>query len=130
MTARYNLIKNKVANKFNSSFSLIANSLVDMLPLSNGRYGIDFVKRFYSKQVVLPNSFSFAKVSANQITKMLEELKVSKSTGLDNIPAIFLRDAADIIVPTISFIVNLSLENGIIPSDMKIAKIIPLFKKR
>ncbi len=123
------MIKNKVANKFNSLFSLIANSLVDKLPLSKGNYGIDFVKRFYSKQGVLPNSFSFAKVSVNQITKMLEELQVSKSTGLDNIPARFLRDAADIIAPTITFIGNLSLENGIFPSDMKLAKIIPLFKK-
>ncbi len=123
------MIKNKVANQFNSLFSLIANSLVDTLPLSNGCYGIDFVKRLYSKQGVLPNSFSFAKVSVNQITKMLEELQVSKSTGLDDIPARFLRDAADIIAPTVTFIVNLSLETGIFPSDMKIAKIIPLFKK-
>ncbi len=60
---------------------------------------------------------------------MLEELQVSKSTGLDDFPARFLRDAADIIAPTITFIVNLSLENGIFPSDMKLAKIIPLFKK-
>ncbi len=121
--------KNKVANQFNSFFSLIANSLVDTLPLSNGCYGIDFVKRLYSKQGVLPNSFSFAKVSVNQMTKMLGELQVSKSTGLDDIPARFLRDAADIIAPTITFIVNLSLETGIFPSDMKIAKTIPLFKK-
>ncbi len=42
--------KNKVANQFNSFFSLIANSLVDTLPLSNGRYGLIFVKRLYSKQ--------------------------------------------------------------------------------
>ncbi len=108
--------KNKVANQFNSFFSLIDNSLVDTLPLSNGCYGIDFVKRFYSKQGVLPNSFSFTQVSVNQITKMLEELQVSKSTGLDDIPARFLRDAADIIAPTVTFIVNLSLEFGIFPS--------------
>ncbi len=79
--------------------------------------------------IILPNSFSFAKVSVNQINKMLEELQVSKSTGLDDIPARFLRDAADIIAPTITFIVNLSLENCIFPSDMKLAKIILLFKK-
>ncbi len=121
--------KNKVTNKFNSFFSLIANSLVDKLPLSKGNYGIYFVKRFYSKQGELPNSFYFAKVSVNQIIKMLEELQVSKSTGLDDIPARFLRDAADIIAPTITFIVNLSLKNYIFPSDMKLAKIIPLFKK-
>ncbi len=41
--------------------------------------------------------------------------------GLDDIPARFLRDAADIIAPTITFIVNLSLENGIFPSDKKVS---------
>ncbi len=60
---------------------------------------------------------------------MLEELQVSESTGLDDIPARFERVAADIIAPTITFIVNLSLENCIVPSVMKLAKIIPLFKK-
>ncbi len=45
---------------------------------------------------------------------------VSKSTGLDDIPARFLRDAADIIVPTVTFIFNLSSKKGIVPSDTKI----------
>ncbi len=45
---------------------------------------------------------------------------LSKSTGLDGIPARFLRDAADIIVPTVTFIFNLSSKKGIVPSDTKI----------
>ncbi len=45
---------------------------------------------------------------------------MSKSTGLDDIPARFLRDAADIIVPTVTFIFNLSSKKGIVPSDTKI----------
>ncbi len=45
---------------------------------------------------------------------------MSKSTGLDGIPATFLRDAADIIVPTVTFIFNLSSKKGIVPSDTKI----------
>lgn len=54
---------------------------------------------------------------------------VFKSTGLDGISERLLRDAVDIIAPIITVIVNLSLEKGIVPSDMKIAKIIPLYKK-
>lgn len=52
-----------------------------------------------------------------------------RSTGLDDIPATFLRDAKDIVAPTITVIVNLSLEKGMASSDMKLARIIPFFKK-
>ncbi len=62
---------------------------------------------------MLPNCLSFTKVSVYQITKMLEELQVSKPTGLDDIPDIYLRDAADIIAQNITFTVNVFLENGI-----------------
>ncbi len=45
---------------------------------------------------------------------------LSKSTGLDGIPARFLRDAADIIAPTVTFIFNISSKKGIVPSDTNI----------
>lgn len=38
------------------------------------------------KPGVLPNSFFFTKVTVDEITKMLEDLQGSKSTGLDGIP--------------------------------------------
>ena len=61
--------------------------------------------------------------------KDLKALKCAKATGLDNIPASFLKDGADSIAPYVSHVVNLSLLQGIVPDDMKLAKTIPLFKK-
>ncbi|CDQ60567.1 unnamed protein product [Oncorhynchus mykiss] len=60
---------------------------------------------------------------------MPAELKCSKATGLDNIPARFLIDSAEQIGPCITYIVNLSLEHCTFPRDMKQAKVIPLYKK-
>jgi hypothetical protein len=47
-------------------------------------------------------------VKVAKIGSMLAELKCSKATGLDNIPAKFLKDSAEQIAPCITHIINLS----------------------
>ena len=49
----------------------------------------------------------------------LKNLKVSKSTGLDKIPAKVLKIASSIIAPSLTFIFNLSLSSGIFIDDWK-----------
>ena len=60
---------------------------------------------------------------------MLKDLNSAKTTGLDNISARFLKNAADLIASVIAHIINLSLEQGTVPDNMKHSKVIPLFKK-
>lgn len=60
---------------------------------------------------------------------MLNKLDVSKATGQDGISARFLKDSSDVIVTPMSYIINLSLELSEVPSDFKVAKVIPLYKK-
>ena len=45
------------------------------------------------------------------------DLKVKKTTGLDGISARFLKDGPSVIVPTVTFLVNLSLSTGIVRCD-------------
>jgi hypothetical protein len=110
-------------------FTSVASKLVSKLPPSSGLYGSNQVKKYYVELGVQPNSFSFAKAATAKIVSMLAELKCSKATGLDNIPTRFLIDSAEQIGPCIAHIVNLSLEQGTFPRDMKQAKVIPLYKK-
>ena len=63
------------------------------------------------------------------VLEKLQRLDGSKATGLDAIPSRFLRDAAEIITPSITHIVNKSIEQGQFPNDLKIARVIPLYKK-
>ena len=44
---------------------------------------------------------------------------MKKATGLDGIPARFLKDSAAVIAPTITFIENLSLSIGSVPDEWK-----------
>ena len=74
-------------------FTSVASKLVSKLPTCSGLYGSNQVKKYYVELGVKPNSFSFAKVETAKIVSMLAELKCSKATGLDNIPASFLIDS-------------------------------------
>lgn len=59
----------------------------------------------------------------------LKEFNPSNATGLDNISARFLRDAAELINPCVTHIVNLSIELGEFPNELKLTRVIPLYEK-
>ena len=50
-------------------------------------------------------------LSETEVCKMLEGLSPRKSTGLDDLPAICIRDGAEGIAYPISYIINLSLKS-------------------
>ncbi len=55
---------------------------------------------------------------------------MNKSTGLDGIPARFLKDAAEVVARPLTHIINLSIRTQIFPDKMKMAKVKPLYKKK
>ena len=59
----------------------------------------------------------------------MPRLKSNKSTGPDGIPAKFLKDGAVVIKDHITFIINLLITGNSVPTDMKFARVRPLFKK-
>ena len=62
--------------------------------------------------------------------KLLTGLNSCKATGLDGLPAKFIIDSAESIVKPLTYIVNLSIESGAFPDDLKRAKIVPIYKKK
>jgi len=52
-----------------------------------------------------------------------------KSTGLDNIPARFIKDGAIFLKIPITFIINKSIVDEEVPTELKAARVKPLFKK-
>ena len=59
-----------------------------------------------------------------------EILKMSsyKATGLDDISVKILKIARPIIVDSLTYVMNLSLQDGIFPNEWKVAKVVPLHK--
>ena len=120
-----------ICNHINSFFINIASNLVKALPSPRNIYSTDseLFKNFYKKRGIIPGSFKLQPVSEEFIRKELNGLDPKKSTGLDNISPKFLKEGAEQLAPIISHIVNLSITSGIVPNELKEAKVSPLYKK-
>ena len=68
-------------------------------------------------------------VTCNGIFKLLKNLKSSKATGPDSIPAFILKEAAQELAPILTLIFQRSLDTGIVPEEWRKAWIVPIYKK-
>ena len=84
-----------------------------------------FINKFFVNNLHL----DLSPVTEDFIFRELEKLNPNKSTGLDNIPARFLKDGACELQKPITYLVNLSISSGAVPEDMKVARVGPIFKK-
>ena len=73
-------------------------------------------------------TFQFGGVSEAFVERELKKLKRNKSTGIDDLPPGMLKDLASVIAKPISYIINLSLRTGQVPTDWKIARVVPVHK--
>ena len=63
------------------------------------------------------------------VLKIIQDLDENKAASLYNLSGKFLKDEATVLPKPISQICNISIKYSIFPSDCKIAKLKPLFKK-
>ena len=120
-----------IADHFNEFFTTVATNLVSKLPKAIYKFSVDshLFKEFYSSRNTTNSHMTLKPVSEDFIYKELLKLNPTKSTGLDEIPARFIRDGACILKVPICYIVNQSIFSGIVPDDMKVARVKPLYKK-
>ena len=120
--------KKVVSNEFNGFFTTIASNLVQKLPTSTQKFS-DCIN-FYFQKGIKPNSFKLSVVDEDQVLKLLNNINIHKATGLDSLPARFLKDGGPEIVTAFTHLLNLSIHSSKVPSDMKSARVVPLFKKQ
>ena len=75
------------------------------------------------------STFRFAQVNEIEVYLLLESIDTKKSFGYDNVHPLLLSSAALEIFRPLTHIINLSLKHGIFPDNLKIAKVIPIFKQ-
>ena len=82
------------------------------------------------KNVTLNTEFSFSEVTIEEMSTEIDELKVNKSGTYMNIPTSRLKEAKDIVAEPLMQIWNIEIiKNKKFPSKLKLADIIPIFKK-
>lgn len=70
-----------------------------------------------------------ASISASEVQNAIKRLRPTKSVGLDGIPSFIIKGCAEILIPVLQFIFNLSLSQNVFPKSWKQAVIVPVFKK-
>ena len=113
---------------FKDFFSNLAKSFLDKLPDPSNKYNLESVFLYYSNFAV-PEFFHIKCTSEANLFKIMENIEISKASGIDKLPGRFLKDGAKILSKSISEICNLSISHGIFPNACKVAKLKPIFKK-
>ncbi|CAL4126382.1 unnamed protein product, partial [Meganyctiphanes norvegica] len=121
----------KVVSEINNYFLTVAASLVSKLPVIDKNFDVESLnfKNYYRNKGVIPKSYKISRVSENFIQKELNKINPTKSTGIDGIKPIFLKDGAEVIKGAVTHIINLSIESGKVPELHKYAIVKPLHKK-
>ena len=73
--------------------------------------------------------FKLILVDSETVATYISKLDIKKATGLDQIPVKLVTLSAPVISSPVSHIINFSFQNGVFPNTLKIAKVIPLYKK-
>ena len=119
--------KRKVAEYINDY--VIYSASVLNLPPCSGRFGYAHVIDLYHKQNISDNIFGLVNVTVKDMSNILNSISASKATGLDELPAILIKQDSSVVAKPFTHIVNLSITTGYIPDDLKVARVVPLYKK-
>ena len=74
------------------------------------------------------HSFFLGPVAPSEVLIFTKKLKSKLSSGHDNISNKLMKETINDILEPMTHIINQSLATGIVPREMKIAKVIPIHK--
>ena len=114
--------RNVIANKFNEYFANIGPNLSKDIPESCTSFK-KYLKHNYIETFFVKN------IESDEIRKIIMSLK-DGAPGIDSIPAAVLKHSVDLISLPLSHVCQLSLTEGYFPSELKLSKIIPLYKAK
>ena len=112
---------NKIATAFNNFYTQIGKSTSENVP----RVDKHFTSYLNHAQV---NSIFIEPVDENYVLDIVSKLKPKMSSGYDNIPTKLLKQTIHPILTPLTHIINMSLNTGIFPEALKLAKVIPIYK--
>ena len=113
--------KTEIAESFNNYFVNIGKNIQNKIPTQNETF------EYYMDQNINSNIFLTPTDPINLIDTA-KKLKKKTSSGFDDISTKLLSDIIEDIAYPLTHIINLSFSKGIVPDNMKIAKVIPIHK--
>ena len=111
----------EIANGFNTFYTQVGPNLASEIESSDLNFD------YFMKDKIIHN-FEFSRISEVDILKIVRQLKPKISSGADFISNKLLKQIAPIIITPLHHLINLSLVTGYVHQDLKLAKVIPVFK--
>ena len=74
------------------------------------------------------NSMFVDSATRQEIIEIANSFRTGTAAGHDNLPMGIIKEAISVISEPITPIINLSLSSGVVPRELKIARVIPIFK--
>ena len=115
--------KQKITECFNNFFCNIGKNLANKFGNDNNE---DF-KRYLNDPA--EQSLLLYRIKQEEIKNAIINLKNTNSSGYDEITSKFVKLSSPLIIPALEKLFNLSLSSGIYPSNLKLAKVLPIYKK-
>ena len=110
-----------IADAFNSYYVNVGPNLANSMSNS-------LSSKFKLPTVKSHKSFFLFPTDAEEVTKIINLLKPKTSHGHDNITPKLLKQVSSGLINPLVHIINLSIQCGVVPKDMKKARVIPIFK--
>jgi hypothetical protein len=116
--------KSVISNSLNDFYCNLGADLVKALPtLPNG---ITYANYMHPS---IRNSMFCEDTNISEMSILIASLNGAKSCGPDDIGPQLIKDNNYLFCQPLTFLFNLSLSKGVVPDALKVAKVIPLFKK-
>ena len=112
-----------LANQLNLYFSIIGSNIASQIVTSDEKSYTDYL---HSPCKI---EFKFKEITVQYTEKIIDNLKTKSCCGVDGLSVKLLKLIKDEISTSLTLVINQSLLSGIFPDQLKIAKVIPIYKK-
>ena len=116
----------KIVNGFCDYFTNIGPKLANQIPTSEH----DSLHYLHKKRQHNPSTFFMIPTHPTEILDILKKLKPNNSSGHDNVSTKLLKSLDTSISLPLSILANASMQTGIVPNTLKIAKVVPIYKSK
>ena len=111
----------EIAEQFNIYFSEIGASISTSAPMPVKHYSSHLQGNF-------PTNLFMRLTNTDEIINITRQFKSKLFEGFDKVSSKLIKETIEHIAMPLTHIINKSLEMGVVPNNMKIAKLIPVFK--
>ena len=115
--------KTDICNRFNKFFTSIGPDLANRIKSYPG----ESFERYLSRNE--RPSFKFERVTCSDVRNIIKNLSSKDSSGPDGLSTKLVKTISSKILYPLTVCINQSLFTGIFPDKLKMAKVVPLFKK-